>query len=249
MTKHFIALIADMVGSREVAGGEQVVKDALTQLIAKLNKQFEPVLESRFAIVKGDEFQALINDPSVIPDVIWFIHTSFTVGKIRFGIGYGPVKTDISGPVGSLNGPAFYHAQSAIDRAHAAGTKHPPRKSEELGGVFEGFPGSYDEILTGWSTIMRQVFQKFTPKQQQIFSALYLKTYHPKGLKQKDLASRFGLSEQNISNQKRAAGWHAFEKGMNGWRLSLKEAAELVKMRGDASIGTSHHPVDYSIAS
>lgn len=237
MSLNYVVLIADVVASRKFAGGEQYLQDALEGLLSQLNTRFKASIVSKFSITKGDEFEGLLKNPVVIPEIIWTITTSFPRGSLRFGVGYGQVKTKISDEIGKISGPAFYCAQRAIEKARLAGEKN--RSAEEVGGVFEGFPNTYDQILTDWGTVLRHIFDKLTSQQRLIFSKLYEQEYLPEEQQktQREIAIELNIQYQTITNQKRAAGWYAFASGMRGWRLSLEESIRFQRVSdNDSSI-------------
>ena len=68
----YLAVIADMVKSRELSSAKRaVVQKHFQELVATLNREYRNSLASKFAITLGDEFQGLLTTSTVIPDLIW----------------------------------------------------------------------------------------------------------------------------------------------------------------------------------
>src|ERR1700677_2208123 len=93
---HFIALIGDMVNSRSFSGeARSDIHDSFNLLIARLNRTYRSALSSRFTVTLGDEFQGLLHDAVVIPDILWEIERQDFIPHFRLGVGFGRVDTKI----------------------------------------------------------------------------------------------------------------------------------------------------------
>src|ERR1700739_4171570 len=86
----YVAVIADMVKSRELPSAQRaVVQKHFQELVTTLNREYRDKLASKFAITLGDEFQGLLTTSSVLPDLIWLIEEKFSDRQVRVGIGIG----------------------------------------------------------------------------------------------------------------------------------------------------------------
>src|SRR5579863_269032 len=71
-SQRYIAIIADMVGSRSMARPQRrVLQQQFARVIASLNRDYRKTIASKFVITLGDEFQGLLNSAIAIPDLIW----------------------------------------------------------------------------------------------------------------------------------------------------------------------------------
>lgn len=116
-TIHF-ALIGDLVDSRSIPAREKFQVHFL-RLIDQINIQFKEVINSRFTVTVGDEFQGLLSDASQITQLMDTVITGLYPVKVRFGIGCGVLNTAIN-PQLSLgaDGPAYWAARKAIEYIH-----------------------------------------------------------------------------------------------------------------------------------
>ena len=89
-TKFCIALIADMVRSRELSRVQRPrVQERFKDFVGYLNRAYSRNILSRFVITLGDEFQGLLSSASPIPDLMWDIEHRFSARNLRVGIGLG----------------------------------------------------------------------------------------------------------------------------------------------------------------
>src|SRR5262252_6237974 len=103
----YVAVIADMVRSRELPSTQRaVVQKHFQELVTTLNREYGDSLASKFAITLGDEFQGLLTTSTVLPDLIWLIEERFSDRKVRVGIGLGTLDTPLQAHAINIDGPA-----------------------------------------------------------------------------------------------------------------------------------------------
>lgn len=178
------------------------------RLILSLNQRFKVAVAARFVITTGDEFQGLLHDATVIPDMVWLIESEFRNRDFRLGFGFGKLHTPIQPAALNIDGPVLHHARAAIDLAG---------RRRLLGGVFEGF-GNHDAVLTGFAQILRHTRERMTPKQFQVLNLLR------QGNTQMDTATKLHISKQGISHHAIAAGWESYRLAECGWKAALSLA-------------------------
>ena len=204
-----IALIADMVKSREVSRAERPeVQLSFSDFIADLNRKYRHAILARFVVTLGDEFQGLVTDPLIIPDLLWDMHYKFQMRQLRVGVGLGLIDTPIGRNAINIDGPALHHARNAIDLA---------KKNKLLGGVFAGFGGSHDLAFNGFARLLQHHRSRLKRQQRRVIELLR------QSLTQTAIAGELGVSRQAVSLYARAAGWEAYQEGENGWRALLAE--------------------------
>ncbi|MGB9031355.1 MAG: SatD family protein [Acidobacteriaceae bacterium] len=200
-TQPHIAVIGDMLDSRAASGSRRMrIQKRFNQFIGGLNRSahYGPALRSRFAITLGDEFQGILNNASVLPDLIWDVTNATDLPAFRLGIGYGTIDTEIPPYAINLDGPALHHARTAIDIA---------KKEGFLGGVFVGFGEEIDVAANGVARLLWFQMHKRTPAQLRVLGLLR------EGRTQVEIARRLRRKPQVINKQKIAAGWEAFHAG------------------------------------
>lgn len=158
----FIALIGDMVKSRDYKGTTRLhIQEAFNRFIARLNRTYRPSIRALFTVTLGDEFQGLVQDPEIIPDLLWEVQREPSLPPFRLGLGYGRIDTKIPARAINLDGPAFHNARAAIQQAKIDGI---------TGAVFQGFGKPCDVIANEsracsnfrWIAVARNSWRSWT---------------------------------------------------------------------------------------
>lgn len=159
----FVAVIGDMVRSRALPAATRArAQREFADLVTSINQQFRADLASRFVITIGDEFQGLLTNPEVIPDLIWLVEARYHARAIRIGVGLGVLHTPLQRSALNIDGPALHEARAAILEAGA---------KRLLGGVFKGF-GQYDDVLLGFAQTLRYLRGRLTARQMEVVQML-----------------------------------------------------------------------------
>ena len=213
-----IAVIADMVKSRELSRTQRPeVQATFSEFITSLNHKYRSSIIARFVVTLGDEFQGLLSDARILPDLLWDMHYKFDMRQLRVGIGFGTVDTPIGKNAINIDGPALHHARNATDIA---------KKEKLLGGVFDGFGPTSDSAFNGFARLLQHHRARLKPQQRKVIELLR------QSLTQAAIANELGISRQAVSHYAGAAGWEAYREGEQGWRALLSEisfGAPLVK--------------------
>jgi hypothetical protein len=198
-----------MVKSRELSRAERPeVQVSFSEFIGELNRKYRPAIVARFVITLGDEFQGLLSDPGVLPDLLWDMHYKFQIRALRVGVGFGLIDTPIGRDAINIDGPALHHARNAVDLA---------KKEKLLGGVFSGFGNSYDLAFNGFARLLQHHRSRLKRQQRRVIELLR------QSLTQTAIADELGVSRQAVSLYARAAGWEAYHEGEDGWRALLSQ--------------------------
>lgn len=210
-SQSYIALIADMVRSRDVSRSRRRrVQADFAGLVAGLNRDYKKAIAAKFVITLGDEFQGLLNSASLIPDLIWRFEREFPERKLRVGIGFGTLDTPIQKFAINIDGPTLRSARSAIEHA---------KKTKSMGGVFYGF-GDWDESLSGIAGLLSFHRLQWTEAQRSIADRLR------QGMSQAEVARKLRIKPQVVSRQMLAAGWIPYTKGEKAWRMILRKQVD-----------------------
>jgi hypothetical protein len=190
-----------MLSSRALSSAERKsVQSRFSEYIGALNrsKRYRSALVSKFAITLGDEFQGILKDSSVLPDLIWDVTGALGLPAFRLGIGYGTIDTAIPPYAINLDGPALHRARAAIETA---------KSGEILGGVFVGFGEEIDEVANGIARLLSFHVHKRSSIQLRVLGFLR------QGYSQVEIARLMNQSPQAVSQHKKAAGWESFHAG------------------------------------
>src|SRR5229473_4015370 len=205
-TKPCIALIADMVRSRELTRRQRPsVQKRFKEFVDYLNGTYSRAILSRFVITLGDEFQGILSSATAIPDLMWDIDHRFSDRNLRVGMGFGVLDTPIQKEARNVDGPALHMSRAAIQTAH---------EKRRYGGVFLGF-GELDTVMNGLARILW--FQRRRLTQTQLRIAELLR----RGQSQSDAAKELSISRQAISKQVVSIGWWPYAEAEEAWRVLL----------------------------
>lgn len=208
--KRSTAFIGDLSGSRDLAPERrQQVQEQLSGLVEGLNSDFDEALLSLFTITLGDEFQGLLSDPAVIPEVLWRLRRDLSSVEIWTGVGFGALDTALKDQAIGMDGPVFHRAREGLDRAREQGIH---------GGVFVGF-GDDDAVLTGLARLLDHQRSSFSPAQLEAMEGVR------SGHNQSGIAAEVGVTPQAISKRLRTAGWDVYRMGEEALRLLLDRYA------------------------
>jgi hypothetical protein len=215
----YTAVIGDMLASRSFSGSRRaVVQQKFSAFVDALNAdpRYRSALASKFTITLGDEFQGILKDASIIPDLIWDIAHATDLPVFRLGIGYGTIDTKLPMYAINLDGPALHAARNAI--ADAKGKRL-------LGGVFRGFGEEVDLVANGLSRMLQSSRDGLTAKQDQILGILRKQSHETK-MNEVEVAAQLRVSKQTINKQKHAANMDSFIAGEQALRAILKLATK-----------------------
>lgn len=205
-----VAVIGDLTASRELgADRRRRVQGRLEELVADLNREFEASLLARLTITLGDEFQGVLSDPGVLPDLTWRLAVGLPEMRIWTGVGRGAIETELREEAMGMDGPAFHRAREAVEEAKA---------SRRHGGVFVGF-GDDDPVLGGLARLVDRLRTDLTDAQVEAVELAR------RGTTQREIAERLGVTPQAVSQRLAAAGWEALREGEEALEILLRRWA------------------------
>jgi hypothetical protein len=203
-----IAVIADMVKSRDLPRTQRSqAQMSFSKFITTLNRKYHKAILASFIITIGDEFQGLLSDATVLPDLLWDMQYMFHTRRLRVGVGFGTIDTPIRKAAINIDGPALHRARESVEAS---------RKNKLLGGVFIGF-ADLDPAFNGFARLLQFHRSRLKPQQRKVISMLR------QSLSQSDIAKKLGVTRQAVSLYAASAGWDAYKEGENGWRSILSK--------------------------
>lgn len=210
----YIAVIGDLVQSRQLAGRGDV-QNQLKSVLADLNETYREELASRFTITLGDEFQGLLKAPQQLLRILFEIKYRLYPVRVRFGVGFGEITTEID-PSQSLgaDGPAYHAARSMIGEVK----REEKGKRARATDILLGRP-VMDEVLTAVNaglTLMHFMEEGWTDKQRENIRDSLLK-----GLNQSEIAEQRGLYQSTIHRSLVSAGFYEYEQAFRDFQLLI----------------------------
>jgi hypothetical protein len=204
-----IAVLGDIVRSRKLEPKERSdVQDTLEQLLTDVNRRYESGILGTFLMTLGDEFQGILDEPGLVPDIVQDIREKLPTLRFRIVVSRGVLTTDIKPKTAALgtDGPAWHTARKVLEQWRGA---------KRDGVAFVGFADD-DVILNGLSGLLTHHWTHLEASQREIVIALR----HHQGLR-KEAAAEMSISQQALSNRAQSAGWREYEAGMLACRELL----------------------------
>lgn len=189
--KLFAVITGDVIDSKKHPGYLETLRENLSLI-------HTPGLYTPFNPSRGDELQAVCEDPSLLPVIIRNLRYVCRPLKIRLGIGIG----QIDNPVSSCNswdmtGPAFIFARQALDLIKKSKLPQTVLVSEDpfLDRVFNMVYSLADTIMNGW-----------TPRQWEAVQA------YEAGRTFVKAAGELNIAWQNVQKRCQAAKWDVIKR-------------------------------------
>lgn len=192
---HYLALLADLVGSRRVAD-RAAVQRRMLETVEALNARYADDLAAPLAVSRGDEVQGLFARRDAVVPVIVELADALHPVEWCCGVGWGGLSTPLGTEVVRLDGPAFHGARAALERAQGGGRWL----------AVEGIGSAAGQVLESLFALMQALRHRWTDRQIEFIRAA-------RGALQKDVAARFDVSPSTVSESLKAAGFGAVQEG------------------------------------
>lgn len=116
--QNFAVVIADIKASRKLTDRKRYEWQLfLKSAVVQINENFSQFIEAPFMITKGDEFQGVLRDLSVVDQILLDFERLVYPITLRFGVGYGPIQRMGSIIPIEMDGLAFHRADAALHLA------------------------------------------------------------------------------------------------------------------------------------
>ncbi|WP_376694780.1 SatD family protein [Wenzhouxiangella sp. EGI_FJ10305] len=223
-----LALIADVADSRQIAG----FPDRRDRLLGELSRRHRANGWTRFdyAVTAWDEFQGLIDQPSMLPRVVWDFWCAFRPWSLRLALGFGPVEPEVGADEGvplnqAVTGEAFYLARAALEALDS------PRHGMSRVRLRVGAPD--DPRSMTCNAVLRladALVQDITDRQWQI-----IERYEETG-KQTEVAATLDVAESTVSRSLASARYWELKASLAelGELLSRSNATNVVQSGGES---------------
>ena len=209
----YFALIGDVVGSRELED-RAAIQRKLEKALESLNEEMRgtDALTSPIKLTAGDEVQGLLRDAARAVDIVVRIADDLHPISVAWGLGAGPISTDLGKDVALLDGPCFHHARDAVTAAGEQGAWL------RTGGL----PEPHGESVSALFRLMGAVRSRWKPAQVRYIRAV-------RGHLQKEVAEIHDVDESTVSKALQAARFRAVEEGEAAARTLLSWVTHAVQ--------------------
>lgn len=214
-THSFAAVIGDIKNSRSLKNRKEV-QERLQEVLDHLNRKYEEDIVSGFLITLGDEFQGLLYSGKNILKMINEIKREMYPVRLRFGIGFGPITTDIRREMAlGADGPGYYRAREAVEVLKEREKKNRPVPADLCLKMDEG-DHEKEVLLNTVFDLLYVVEEGWTERQREIIWDMML---YRDG--QQNTAARLSISQPTVQKALAAGSYYTYEN-------TLKNASEIL---------------------
>ena len=210
----YIAIIGDLVKSRELKSREDA-QNKLKAILNEINETYKDQLASRFSVTLGDEFQGLLNSSENILKLLFELKYRLYPIKVRFGIGFGDILTQIN-PLESIgaDGPAYHAARKMINEVKRTESGKKSLVCDIMFGVKD-----QDECLEALNSGLCLIHFMETHWSDKQRDNIYDSLYH--NLNQSEIARKRGLNQSTVHRSLSSAGYYEYEKAIRDFQRLL----------------------------
>ena len=211
----FAAVIGDIKDSRHLENRKEV-QVHLQEILDRLNEKYKDHIVSKFLITLGDEFQGLLRSGEHILDMVNEIRMEMYPVRLRFGIGFGQITTDIKSEMAlGADGPGYYRAREAVELLKEREKKNRPVLAELCLRLDEKAQEK-EVLLNTVFDLMYVVESGWTERQRETIWDMLLY-----GDGQQNTARRLSISQPTVQKALAAGSYYTYEN-------ALKNAAKIL---------------------
>lgn len=211
----FAAVIGDIKDSRHLENRKEV-QVHLQEILDRLNEKYKDHIVSKFLITLGDEFQGLLSGGGHILEMVNEIRMEMYPVRLRFGIGFGQITTDIKSEMAlGADGPGYYRAREAVELLKEREKKNRPVLAEICLRLDEK-DQEKEVLLNTVFDLMYVVESGWTERQRETIWDMLLY-----GDGQQNTARRLSISQPTVQKALAAGSYYTYEN-------ALKNAAKIL---------------------
>ncbi len=193
MTSYF-ALIGDIIQSKQVTNRSQL-QEAINHAFETIHELYPDLVQSKFTLTLGDEFQALLTPSKTIFKLLDHLEMLIPV-PFRFGLGYGTLSTDFNKDVSiGADGPAYWNAREAINIIH----------NQNWSGKTKGYiitkDDKFDRTINNLLLLSDTLKDEWTDLQRKTFEQMLAEQIYTDDFNQKEFAEELGISASSLSKR------------------------------------------------
>ncbi len=220
----YAALIGDVVESRGHEDRARLQRE-VSHVLALVNRRSAGALAAPLSLTAGDEVQGLFREPAAVVDAVVEIADAVFPARLVYGLGFGPLETDLGPDPALLDGPCFHLAREALNEARGHGGWL----------VARGLAGPGDLVVSALFRLLGELRSRWTGIQAEHVSKV-------RGRSQKEVAERLGKAESTVSESLKAAGFQAVLAGEEALRAILAQFGSRTEFVPDSFSETKRRP-------
>lgn len=211
----YIAIIADIIGSRQISDRNRVQKH-LKKVLEGINTSYMHAIASQFIITLGDEFQGVLSDGSVTMAIINRIQREMFPTLFRFGVGVGTISIALQADTSlGSDGTAFHLARQTIEDVQALENKKAEAKTNILINIEDREATS--SLLNTILKLTWSLQASWTARQREIITTLqhYTET-------QTETANRLGIVQSSVQKSLASSQFYTYKEATESIDTALK---------------------------
>lgn len=212
---NYIAIIGDIVESKKIKDRIDFQRK-FKAILDIINEKYGKNITSKFMITLGDEFQGLLSKSDDLFEIIFEIEKEMRPIKIRFGIGIGPIYTDINPevPLGA-DGPAYHYARKMVDKLKSRESKY---KNAPANILIETEREECNLLLESILELTYAVKSRWTDRQIQIIEA-----YKKNDENQYKVAEKLAITQSTVNKAIKASMLYQYNNGIESIKQYLSK--------------------------
>lgn len=213
----FIAIIGDIKQSKTIENRSEVQKK-LKSALDEINEKYSDDIASKFSITLGDEFQGLLRNGKNTMAIITEIEMEMYPVEIRFGVGIGPITTDVNKEMSlGADGPAYYNARNAIE------TLKDDEKKRQTDAAYirletDGDNKAATIMINTIMTLLTVIKDSWSDRQREI---IWDMLKHQDS--QTDVAKRFKINQSSVQKGLSKGKYYAYKDALDTLGKALSE--------------------------
>lgn len=214
----YIAIIGDIIDSKKIINRAEI-QEKLNFILNEINKKYEKSISANFIITLGDEFQGLLNSPENIIKILEKIKLELYPVKLRFGIGFGGITTEINKTMAiGADGPAFYKARESIEELKISEKKNEKPFQDVIMKSEKPSHSICFNLINSILSSCSYIENKWTDKQREVIKFIFIDS-----LNQTTIAKQMKLEKSSIQRRIDSSGFYTYIYGLKEVSNSLNE--------------------------
>lgn len=219
---NYIAFIGDIIQSKQVADRLEL-QESINKSFETIHNQYPDLIQSKFTLTLGDEFQALLTPSEGIFKLLDHLEMLIPV-SFRFGLGYGSLTTDFDKEVSiGADGPAYWYAREAINIIH----------DQNWSGKTKGYvvtkDDKFDRTINNLLLLSDTLKDEWTDLQRKTFEQMLSKEIYTDDFNQKEFADALGISASSLSKRLNTGNIKIYLHSRNTMGYLLEEFDESIE--------------------
>ena len=218
---NYIAIIGDIKDSKKLIE-RSWIQEKLNAVLKHVNEVYYADISSKFIITLGDEFQGLLESKDHLLDIVKYIQREMYPVRLRFGIGFGEISTNIfyEAAIGA-DGPAYYAARKMIEQLREQEKKLKKQAADIQISIYDTENFEIEEINTILA-LMKIIEEGWSEKQR-----FTIWDMAQNGGSQEECAKRMDTTQSTVARRLAAGNYLTYERARKIVNKAIRRLGEI----------------------